>query len=460
MSLSASSIIPPEPGSEAAAKRDARSTRSVLMIWMDDNGDAMLCASPIQGFGTVEPRQANLNLSGPLSRKRVRNLLRDLQWRNQRGSPCYVVMPSEHVLLQVEEFPTTDVDEAAVMAEGLVQGLVELDPAEHVMLMRDLHRGPNHIVCALAIFERKRLQQIFEWVHKLGVSEPRFVLDVLAMWQVSGHTAADEYWGRVVKEPGTDRVLVKGLKIEHGVLRAACQRYYHRPEVNEEWVATLGAEIFPDNFREGDSPGITWYVSTRGPDSPSHLVNLCRMSATEGLIHFEPPRGFWSDYLRIQRRKRAVKGLIQFAIGAYLLLILGLVGAGIFQWSQIRKLERLQNDQEPAYKEALLVKHELDAIKASQNPSGNALEMLRQLGESMPDTITLENFNYHFQDYLKLRGTANQSEAVYDFVTRMRDNPAFRSIQQDGAMGDRPGGGVNWQVIVPLKSVSSTGTAP
>ncbi len=452
MSLSVPSILPPEPVLTPSLKQDVRVTRSVLMISIDDNGQAMLCASPIQGFGNVEPRQAMVNLDESMSRKKIRQILRDLRWRNQRGNPCYVVVPSEHVLLLVEEFPTTDVDEARVMAEGLVQGLVELDSAEHVMLMQDLHRSSASIVCALAIFERKRLQQIFEWVHKLGVSEPRFVLDVLALWQVSGPTAPDEYWGRVIKEPEAARVLVKGLKIENGVLRAACQRYYHREDADEAWVTTLGSELFPDDFKDGNSPGITWYISARGSDSASHVVNLCRKSATEGLIHFEPPREFWSDYLRLQRRKRLMKGLVVIGSVTYALLVAGLITAGIFQWNDIHQLEQTKLRQEPDYKDAKQLKRDLMAVLESQNPSGNALEMLRQLGEAMPETVTLESFSYRFQESLKLRGTATQADAVYDLVQKLKYNPSFVNAKVD-SVGENPGsGGVNWQVTVPFQS--------
>jgi len=449
MALSAPSILAPEP---AGAKQDARATRSVLMISIDDEGEAILCASPLQGFGNVEPRQATVNLGASVSQKKIRQILRDLRWRNQRGNPCYVVVPSEHVLLLVEEFPTTDKEEARIMAEGLVQGLVELDPAEHVMLMQDLHRGTSNMMCALAIFERRRLQQIFEWVHKLGVSEPRFVLDVLALWQVSGHAAPDEYWGRVVRDEASSRVIVKGLKIQGGVLRAACQRYYHRNEVNEAWVATLGPELFPDDFKEGQSPGITWYLSGRGHDSPAHMANLCRTSATAGLIHFEPPSGFWSGYLYRQRRRRFIRAITTAAVSGYLFLVASLVVLGIFQWNEIHQLQQIQEQQGPAYRDAVQLNRELTMLRESLNPSGNALEMLRQLAEAMPETLTLDSFSYRFQENLKLRGTATQSEAVYDLVGKLRDNPAFKNAKVDSVGENSAGGGVNWQVTVSLQT--------
>jgi Tfp pilus assembly protein PilN len=150
-----------------------------------------------------------------------------------------------------------------------------------------------------------------------------------------------------------------------------------------------------------------------------------------------------------------VKGLAVIGTAAYLLLIAGLVTAGVLQWNQIRGLEQRQAQQEPDFKDAMQLKRELTAVRESLNPSGNALEMLRQLGEAMPDTVTLDSFSYRFQDSLKLRGTATQADAVYDLVQKLKYNSSFVNAKVDSVGENSSGGGVNWQVTVPFQSAST-----
>ncbi len=434
-----------------------RSSRSVLVVSI---GAAKCHVSvlPLHGWETAKPRQVSFALEGVVSQKKVKQALRELGWRMQRDDPCFAVLPSEEILLLVEEFPTTDSDEVRTMAEGIVQGMVELDPKEHILLIHVLHRGSSSIVCALAIFARKRLQKILETIQRLGIKNPRFALDLMGLWQISGDVVSDGFWGRIVKDENSRRVVVKGLKVANGVIRTVRQRFYYREEVDENWITTLGRELFPEDFQAGDEPAITWYISHRSVELPTYTVPLCRLAASGRLIDFELQSEFWEEHLSQQRQHRRFIGLGVLGASLYLMLLLYLAGLSLWQWHDAKQQKDLLQDQESAFKEAMEVKRDLERVHASLNPTGNVLEVLRWVGEQMSEGLTLESFTYRFQDSVKLRGIAKQEQkdAVYDFVSKLRTDAFFKNTKID-SMNDNPsGGGVTWQVVVPLQRSSSS----
>ena len=125
----------------SSIKAEARSPRAILTVWMSQALKTHLCFLPLQKGEEAKVRQADLMLDGSISPKKIKEALRELGWRGQRENPCFVVIPSEDVLLLIQEFPTKDPNEARIMAEGWMQGMVELDQKDHILLIHGLHRS-------------------------------------------------------------------------------------------------------------------------------------------------------------------------------------------------------------------------------------------------------------------------------------------------------------------------------
>lgn len=452
-SASTTPSLSSEPKSNAALKAEARSPRAILTVWMSQTLKAHLCFLPLQKGEEAEARQADLILDGSVPPKKIKEALRELGWRGQRENPCFVVIPSEDVLLLIQEFPTRDPDEARIMAEGWMQGMVELDQNEHILLIHELHRSQSSTVCALAVFARDRLQRIFENVQKLGITNPHFVLDIVGLWQVSGEVIENGFWGHILKDESKNLLIVKGLKIVDGVVRTVRQRIYYREQVDEAWIQTLAAELFPEEFREGNEHGMTWRISHRSAEAPSHLIDVTHLAAEERLVHFEPQPGFWKEHLRRQHKRKAMITTACGAVGCYLLFILYLITASILQWHESKKLNHLYQSQEPAYRKAMDTKTELAAVRASLNPSGNALEVLRQVVEAMPEGIVINYYNYRFQDTVQFSGIAVQDTLVNTFASELQKNSLFKGATIGSNNRDSQTGKFTWDIKIPLKGL-------
>jgi hypothetical protein len=439
------------PKTPPAASKQEPLSRAVLMVALDEEYKGHLCVLPLQDGDNSQPLQTTLMLDGSVSNKKIREVLRDLRWRVQRGNPCYVVIPSEDVLLLIEEFPSTDMNEIRVMAEGLVQGMIELDQSEHVLLIHDLYRDAASTVCALAVVPRKRLQKIFECVQKLGITNPRFVLDVVGLWQISGEVLTDGFWGRVVKDDASALVIVKALKIVNGVIRTVRQRFYYRESIDDHWVDTLAHQLFPDEFEHEHDPGITWFVSHRSLESPAHLIDFCRLAANGKIINFEPQPGFWKEHLKLQAQKRQIRAGLTFIGICYALFILYMTAMAVWHWHEQTRLNTYfaQNDQ--AYREAVQTSDELKRAQDSLKSSETSLEVLRQINDVRPDELTLKAFDHNFHEKLVIQGLAgeNQRATVRDFVLALRNNPLFSRAEDPDFHAEE--NGLGWTVKILLR---------
>ncbi len=447
--------LPKKVKANGSDRSDGRSSRMLLMVSIDAASKAHFCALPLQESQATGPKETTLMLDGSVPTLVVRRALRDLGWRNQRGDPCYVILPSEDVLLLIEEFPTRDLNEVRAMADGLIQGMVELDQKEHSLSIHVLHAGASSTVCALAVFYRKRVERIFECMQRLGITNPRFVLDVIGLWQVSKDVAANGFWGRAVKDDATPRVVVKGLKVVDGVVRAVRQRFYVREEVDEAWLKSIACELFPQEFQAESNHGITWDVSQRAVESPAHMADLCRLAASGHLINFELEPTFWKEHLRRQRKRRGLAAVAVMSTAVYALFLLCLMGVSIWQWYKGGQLKQLLEEQKHPYQEVMQVKEELDAARASALPTGNVLEVLSRITESLPESFTYTSFAYRFQESVKLKGVAPEKDLVYGFSDKLKENPLFTGARTIGDIPRTPAGfvpvGYMWEIVVPLK---------
>lgn len=443
-----------------AGRTEGRFSRVAMMVSIDAaTSKAHLCLLPSkEGEGNV-PKQAVLALDGTLSAKAVKQALRELGWRAQRGNSVFVVVPSEESLMLVEEFPTADSNEAVAMADGLVKGMVELEPGDHVHSVAVLHHGVARTSCAIAVFQRERLEQLFGFLQKLGIRDARFVLDVMGLWQISEDAASDGYWGWVVKDASSSRGVAKALKVRDGVIRAVRQQFFQGAVEDVAFWEPLGGRLFPEEAAKGSPIPVSWHLAQRSMDSPPHLGDFCRLAASGRIVCFEMQPDFWKTQLKRQSARRQTRWAVAAVAACYLLFILYLGGLSFLQWRNNQELRRTSRGQEAAYREAMEIKRRLAAVHASQNPGGTVLEVLRQIVEVMPEGMIFENFSFRFSESVKLRGTSARSEAVYDFVGQLRKNPCFKNAKVDSMGANQPGGAVTWQIVIPLQAPSPT-TSP
>ncbi len=453
---SASLETPPVPG--PAPKSRMRASRGVFLVALDNMGGVDLCVLSPQGGEAAEPHFARVTLDGGASAAKLRQAFRELPLKPQSGSPIHILIPSEDLFLRVEEFPSVDPQELQTMAEGVMQGLVELDAKDHSMAHRVLSRGEAKSVCLLAIFHRERIERVFEILQRLGITHPLFVVDLLADWTASSAAIQEGCWGWASVVPGGNKVVLKALKISTGVIRDVRQRFYDRPEIDAAWLVERESELFPEDFAGQDrsEPSkFSWHVAEKAADMKSRLGAYVRLIAEGRLTGLELQPVFWREHLKKHRIRRILirAGAALAVLYAAFLITLG--GAAWWMAHEHRQQSLRQAGQETGFKAAMEVKRELAAVRAGMDPSGSALEVLRQVVEPMPEGLVLESFSFRAREDVKLRGIGTASEGVYDFVGRLRTNPLFRGakVESVGAAPER--GGVTWQVAIPLQTASA-----
>ncbi len=423
------------------------------MAW-DSQGEVDFCVLPTSGDERTEPRLVRLKFDAAFSGAKLRQAFRDLPIRPQRGTPVHVLVPSEDLLLLTEEFPSLEDEEVRTMAGGVMQGLTELDAEEHCMAYQILSRSASSTLCLLAIFHRKRIECIFENLQRLGISRPFFVVDVLADGVMSGAAAHDGRWGWASATRDGNGVILKVLETAGVLVRTIRQRFYEHHDLDAAWLQERDVDFFPEDVPDagrGEDGKISWQVG----DGAQHLGACARLIAEGRLTGLELQPVFWQERLR-QRKVRRVLARVGIVLaGIYLVFLAGLGGLSVWQAHEQGVQSAQLKRQEGDFKAAMEVEHDLAMVRASLNPSNSAIEVLRQIVEPMTEGIVLENFSFRAKEGVKMRGTGTASEAVYDFVGRLRAIPLFHGakVESVGAAPER--GGVTWQVMIPLKPISA-----
>ncbi|MDD2708242.1 MAG: hypothetical protein PHV34_09555 [Verrucomicrobiae bacterium] len=446
-----SSAETPQSPAAPAARASARSSRAVMVILPVDGGSAAQVA--VLDGKAENVAQAKFLLDGALSHKQLKAGLRELGWKASRLDSAWLVAPAADALVTVEEYPSANAEEVKSMAEGQFHAMVELDPQEHVPAFQILHRGAARTVAALAIFERKRLERLFGLLQALGLSNARFALDAAAAWQAGGAQVRDGWWGQVrVDEGRKAQLAVCILHVADGVIRGMRQGFFQRLLVDEAFLEEAAAALIPGDAQVRGA--VQWSVLEK--DEPLvPLAEVCRLAAQGGLIGFEMEPAFWKEQQRRLRRRQ--NGFRGFGLAAALYLggLLALAGWSFWQWREDGRLRETLQKQETAWREADSLKRQIKNARQSSDLSGSALEILRQLTENRPKGMIFESFQYRLNEGVKVRGTALQSEQVYDYLARLKKIPAFRQAKNDSINSDQAGK-VTWQINIPLQPVPSS----
>lgn len=391
---------------------------------------------------TLESKHKRFSLDGNFSANRARRTWKELGWRRGRGNITCVILRSEDVFLKIEDFPTKDDGEILAMAQAWMQGMIEFDPTEHSLSVAILSQTSSKTSCVLAVFHRERIEKVFEVIQALGIDRPCVVFDIF-MQGIGDHgDLLDGDWGWISRID-SKRVLVKGLRIRSGKRQAVYQRFLSYEPNDTVGLDRLAGEL----FSESPSPLVAWEHSLKDPEIVLRLMRRIRIAGLKEVPSFELQPVFWRERWKQWRTRRRWMWGLKLAATGYLAWVLILCGLFFQHRREGLELRETFQNQEIPFKKTMEVKRELIRTHASVSPSSNALEVLRQTGESMPETLTLETFSYHSQDGVKLRGIGSRGEAVYDFVTKLRKIPIFRAASVE-SMEDNPKiGGVNWQIV-------------
>ncbi len=138
----------------------------------------------------------------------------------------------------------------------------------------------------------------------------------------------------------------------------------------------------------------------------------------------------WAEMLAETRFKARLTRYLAIAGGIWLLIIAVLFGvpAGYdFMTSRQKSMSKQHSRQYRAVKE---MQDKVKVVQKYSDHSRGALEIMRAVSESLPEDITLNNWNFKREEGVRISGEADTANSVYELKNRM-DALAYEGEGED-----------------------------
>ncbi|TAN38583.1 MAG: hypothetical protein EPN23_02145 [Verrucomicrobia bacterium] len=370
------------------------------------------------------------------------------QWPGQ----LWLTLPAAQTLLRVVTLPTAEAGELRGMAELQLDKFSPFSSENMVMAVEVLERQEKSTRVLIAAAQREVIAALAAPLLATGRLPAGVGVDLLGWWQnlraagklaehghelvviltntgaelmaleegrpllfrTLGHTATDS--AGLVEE--LDFALLS-LEAEWG---AAAKRLtlWHAPEV----PATLmeGLQAHADLRVTAQSlatlPALTEGVARRAADVAEATINLVL-----------------PDWLVAEQQRKIRRRLTAVAMVVGSLWALGLVALlGGSQWRQHR-VAQLQHELTVLEKPAAEVRQQQTLLRLLQqyaDPTGSALECLRNISAALPDGVKITSFTYTKGQTLTLRGEADDAKNIYTFQQGLKSATCFKQVQLHG----------------------------
>jgi Tfp pilus assembly protein PilN len=152
--------------------------------------------------------------------------------------------------------------------------------------------------------------------------------------------------------------------------------------------------------------------------------------ALEPLVNLVLPDWLTEAKQRVLRRRLTLAGTV---IGiVWFVTVAGLVG-----YSQVMKQQVLamQREQAQLEKPATEVRQQQELVRVLQqyaDPSGTALESLREICNALPDGVKLTSFTFVKGEKIQIRGEADDAKNIYAFQQGLKGAARFKQVQLHG----------------------------
>ena len=364
----------------------------------------------------------------------------------------WLTLPAAQALLRVVTLPTTDNAELRGMAELQLDKFSPFVPDAMVVAVEVLERQEKATRVLIVAAQRETIATLGAPLLAVGRLPDGVGVDMLGWWH--NLRAADKLVGH-----GHELVLIltaagaELMALENGqplVFRTLGQAITDSAALMEELdFARLALEA-------EWSVAATRLTVWRAPEVPSELIEAVQAHAelrvtvqnletlpavTEGVARLatgqpETPINLvlpdWvaaAQRRKIRRRLTAVGGVVG---GLWALGLLAVIGGS--QWQQHR-MAQLQYEQALLEKPAAEVRQQqalLHILQQYVDPSGSALECLRDLSAALPDGIKITSLTYAKEQTLNLRGEADDAKNIYVFQQGLKSATCFKQVQLHG----------------------------
>jgi hypothetical protein len=392
-------------------------------------------------------------------------------------------LPFESVFLRVVQLPQSSPTETLSMVELQLEKLSPIPVAQVVWSVQPLQQSAEGLQTIIVILaERRAVEEFLGRLEGRGFLADRLELpslDLLLATRVTG----DGAWIYPITESATPTALVAwwyGGMLHNITFVSLDPNSEHSATLNEQLSQTVWAgelegwltsppawHLIADGAVAGEwetalREGLGQPVSVTPPPSPTELAGRTANRATQpdSKTNLLPPE-FSKRYQQQFVDKLWIRGLMAVGVVyvACVLVYFAIVGVVGYQAGTAKKQARSLSG---SYTNAIQAKAKLNVLKERQELKFAALDCMRAVAELLPETLTLDNFNFRDGKVLSLNGTAprDSGAAVLDYYEAMRKatkdgQPLFTPTGGDPydfrVSGNSPNG--TWKFGLEMKKV-------
>lgn len=135
---------------------------------------------------------------------------------------------------------------------------------------------------------------------------------------------------------------------------------------------------------------------------------------------------------KIVLQKNKIKDLI--SLGILFLLMLGFFTFALVvkiykKQAYLKKLEQILKEDSPKAKNVETSLKKLELLKERLNPRGSTIEVIYELYNLIPDTISLSVFSFEEGKLITLQGTSSNMSDVFNFQSILEKSPYFKNVE-------------------------------
>ncbi len=390
-----------------------------------------------------------------------------------RGS-LTVGLPSDSVLVRVVRLPTTDDAELAHMVE-LQCDKVSPFPLEQMAFSYEIiAREEAHTIVILAGSKVETLGHVLNLLDAVGTLPERVDAEPLARWQGLLDAGAIHPAGRqvcLVEDSGGVTLIVTEGRVPVSIRFFARAASATEETFHDEVVEGVRHTLLAVELERGHEASVRFTMWQENPSNearlPTRLEAACGVSVAvrplrdlpsvaevlarrtvqaegKGGLDLTPPD--WRQNRHTRRVRRRLLAAAESAVAVWLIGVLGLVGAVLWETRCVERLRaeatRLRGPADEVRKIRDRVRH----VKRCLDWRGSALECLREITRALPDRtsggVDLISFSFRKGESVRVAGEAFPTvDCVYTFKTALDASELFASntfVRAPTAISGRP----------------------
>lgn len=377
-----------------------------------------------------------------------------------------VALPTERVLMRVVQLPSTDPAELRSMAELQVDKFCPFPLETMSVGLEILAQSETGSRVLIAAAQLEHVEQLGETYRRIGLHPRHVDVESLGWWWLlkqsglvaeSGRQALvliEEHHAELIITQGGVPVVFRslgalsGASPEESATEMADEINYTLTALETEWGAmdpgplqVWHPDTVPPAFFAALRTASALDVRTHSLEALSSLSEgLVRRAARPADQRLDLAPAQWSVEMQDRRARRSALLVGGAALGVWLAAVLVFFILWQVRDHGLRKAKAEAARLAGPAKEVRQIKDQVLALQKYGDRQYSGLECLREVSERLPDGVDLTSFSYKKYKDVSLRGEAESSDPIYEFIDRLEDSAFFTNVAPEGVTDEIRGG--------------------